>query len=153
MNKDYFDKYSVVVVDSGGGQVLEPLASIYINKDCTLFEARRLGYKMAKTKYVMNLDSDVLIPLYYPEIAILTLDEQPGVGAISLFYQEIGNRGTLEFGISIWRRNLLASLYDYGSGKGPGYCECNYLWEKLLKTGHRLLTMGMKAYHLNGEKK
>lgn len=151
MNKDYFDKFPLIVIDSGGGEGLMPFADKYYQLDYGLFEARRVGYLEAKTRFVLNLDSDVLIPLYYPEISILTLDKEKDVGAISIFFQEIGNRGSLEFGISVWRKDLLLKLHDFEYGKEPGYCECSYMWNRLFITGHRLLALNMRAIHL-GEK-
>lgn len=161
----YFFKYETIVVDSGGGEILKPFVSKYLQKETSLWEARRIGYKLTKTQFVMNLDSDVIIPFSYIEDALKLFFSEPKLACVSLFFQDVTrNAGSLEFGISIWRTSILRKLYDYNPQfikkeiikvsenvytytQFP-YCECLYMWRKILLSGYKIETLSYRATHL-----
>lgn len=149
-NKEIFVKYPTIVVDSGGGESLKTYCGTYLKKHIPFWEARKLGYSIVKTPFTLNLDADIIIPKGYIEKALEIL-QQPKIGAVSTFFEDngIGLRphwGTLQYGISLWRTELLQSLYDYQ--KPNDFCECLYMWRKLEKSGFRLETIPMRAKHL-----
>ena len=129
----------VIVIDSGGGEKLQLIANTYIKKDCSFWEARKYAYELVETPYVMNLDSDVIIPNDYPAHAFKLL-EDPNVGAVSLFFEGMSHFGVLEYGISIWKTDLVRKLYDFDAKMLPldGTCECTYMWRKLWHFGYRV---------------
>jgi len=163
-NKKLFAKYQIVVIDSGGGEKLKEYSNVFIQKSMSLVEARKLGYSKAKTKYILNLDVDVVIPKGYIEMALIMLGK--GADAVSIFYEDVAHcQGALEFGCSIWRTNVLRKLYDFSfefvnDGKlyrvGPrtfatlnnGWCECTYMWRKLKENDYTLTTCAYRAKHL-----
>lgn len=154
----------VVVIDSGGGELLKDYADIYLQRNMTLTEARKYGYSFVNTEYTLNLDSDVVFPSSFIDFALSLLNEHGNVGAVSIFYENVVHcQGSLEFGISLWRTKLLKELYDFSFQKngqivkvGPshfaslnnGWCECNYMWRKLKNAGWRLETLPVRAIHL-----
>lgn len=149
-NREILEKYPVIVVDSGGGEKLKEFAYLYLKEDVSLWEARRIAYRYVSEPYVLNLDSDVVIPKPYIVSAIGILKVLKQVGAVSTFYNKITrNRGTLEFGCSIWRADLLKKLYDYKPK--AGFCECLYMWGRLQRIGYQIETVCMRAKHLRDE--
>jgi len=145
-NRNYLTEIPIIVVDSGGGEKLKEFCKYYIQKDVSLWEARKIGYELAETEFVMNLDSDVIIPDGYINEALLQLARCDKIGAVSIFYDKINrNRGVLEYGCSIWRTKLVKQLYDY---KGDDLCECLYMWDKLQRAGWLIETTCMRAKHL-----
>jgi len=149
-NEVIFAKYPTIVVDSGGGESLREYSDVYIKKDVPLCEARKLGYSMVKTPFILNLDVDVIVPEGYIERGIPIL-QQPKIGAVSIFFkdEEIGLRphwGVLQYGISIWKTGLLNRFYDYHMSNDC--CECLYMWRKLEQNGFRLETLPYRANHL-----
>jgi len=149
-NKWVFIKYHPVVIDSGGGEALKSYSRIYIKKDIPFWEARKLGYSLVKTPFTLNLDADVIVPNGYVQGG-LELLEQANIGAVSIFFEDDGaglrpHWGTLQYGISLWRTELLKRLYDYE--RSNGYCECVYMWRKLEQNGFRIETLPMRAKHL-----
>ena len=165
-NKDYLEQYFVLVINSSGGSSYAPFADLYEEKQLCLAEARKYIIGLIQTPYVLILDADVIIPEGYPEMALQLLKEGK-VDAISIFYEDVThNRGTLEFGCSIWKTKVLQELYDYSfsinnSNKalvqvGPhhwstlnnGWCECTYMWGKIKKYNLLLETLPFRARHL-----
>jgi len=150
-----------VVIDSGGGEKLKEFCWRYIQKDVSLWEARKLGYADA-TRIILNLDCDVVPPLEYVKEAYRLLEEDKA-DAISIHFNPIYT-GHLEFGVSMWKAEVLRKLYDYPPkpveklikvGKQEwvvafqsGFCECSYMWSKLLSHGGRLETLPYRARHL-----
>lgn len=165
-NRRYLKKYPVIVVDSNGGGDLKELATVYITKNCTMAKARSLAYSKVETPFVLNLDSDVIIPKRYIVRALALLKKNKDMGAVSIFYKDIGSIGALEYGISIWRTELLRELYDYNPIKlkldivwiAPGkytqlevpYSEHYHMWTRLASKGLRLGTLPFRARHLRG---
>jgi len=159
-----FKEYPLIVIDSGGGELLQSFAQTYIKKDLKFWEARKLGYQYVKTKYILNLDSDVIIPKGYLKEAIKLLERN--IDAVSIFYEDVGHcQGALEFGISIWKTDVLKKLYDFSMEKvqdgkivkvgsmaystlNNGWCECTYMWRKLKFYHGRLETLPFRAKHL-----
>lgn len=150
-NKEILEKYPVIVVDSGGGEKLEKFAKIYIKQDVSFWEARQMGYRHVSERYILNLDSDVVITKSYIMSALAILEAFENVGAVSVFYDKINrNRGVLEYGCSIWRTELLRELYDYVPKVGR-ICECVYMWNKLQNAGYLIETLCFRAKHLRDE--
>jgi len=164
-NKQLLSKYPLIVIDSGKGKELAPLASTYLEKELSLWEARKLGYSQVKSPFILNLDSDVVLPEGYVEKALRILTSNENVGAVSIFFITSKHRGVLEFGASVWRTSLLKKLYDYNPQSlennkvfqlspnkfvipSHGYCECLYMWEKLERTGFKLEPLPCRAVHL-----
>lgn len=160
-NAKIFSQYPLVVIDSGGGEKLKEIATVYISKNVSLWEARKLGYQQVKTPYLLNLDVDVVPPEGYIESA-LALDAD----AITIFYEDVNHcQGSLEYGVSIWKTDVVKELYDFDSklvcdGKivkvgsqaystlTNGWCECIYMWRRLKNNGYKLETLPMRAKHL-----
>ena len=152
-----------MVIDSGGGGKLRGYCWRYIQKDVSLWEARKLGYAEVDTKLTLNLDCDVAPPPDYIKEAYEILEENKA-DAVSIHFHPIYT-GHLEFGVSMWKTEWLKKLYDYPPkpveklikvGKQEwvtafqcGFCECSYMWSKLLRAGGRLETLPYyRAKHL-----
>lgn len=151
-NKEVLVKYPTIVIDSGGGELLKKYCFLYIRKEVPFWEARKLGYSKVKTPFILNLDADVIVPKGYVEKALEILKQQKILGAVSIFFEDEdvaglrSHKGILEFGVSLWKTELLKSLYDYR--KPNSCCECIYMWRQLEKAGFRLETLPMRAKHL-----
>jgi len=148
-NKAYFARYPTIVIDSGGGEPLRPYSTGYFKQDLTLCEARKLGYSFVSTEFTMNLDCDVLIPDHYIEEALLLLETNWKVACVSIFYKDVEhNHATLEYGVSIWRTVTLKDLYDYNPMHARSFCECSWLWLKVLRAGLKIETLPVRAIHI-----
>ena len=162
-NLELFRKNDLIVIDSGGGKSLEPFSNIYVERDVSFWDARKLGYERVETKYILNLDCDVVVPNGYIKDALVLLEK--GIDAVSIFYENI-SQGVLEYGVSIWKTDVLQRLYDFSmnlvlDGKvvkvgsqayatlNNGWCECTYMWRKLKASGGRLETFPYRAKHLD----
>jgi cellulose synthase/poly-beta-1,6-N-acetylglucosamine synthase-like glycosyltransferase len=166
INKKYFEQCKVMVIDAGGGEKMMQYSTYYLKDSANLTGARKIGYALAQTPYILNLDCDVKIPKGYIDEALLLLQNNPNVGAVSIFYNNINHcQGALEYGISMWRTELLKRLYDFSfdmtnDGKiikireglfatlNNGWCECTYMWRQLKNAGFKLETLKVKAKHL-----
>jgi hypothetical protein len=88
---------------------------------------------------------------------------------VSIFYEDVNHcQGALEYGVSMWKTQVLRQLYDFSMDKvmdgkivkvgsmtystlNNGWCECTYLWRKLKASGGRLETLPYyRAKHLKG---
>lgn len=152
----------LIVVDSGGGQPLRKFCWKYFEKDCRMWEARRLGYDEVGTEFTLNLDCDVVLPLEYVKDALQVLQEDKA-DAVAVHFNPI-KTGHLEFGTSIWNTEILRRLYDYPpkavdklikvgerqwvTAFQSGFCECSYMWSRLINSGGRLETLPIRAKHL-----
>jgi hypothetical protein len=156
-----------IIVDSGGGSLFRDahklgfLPLIYEARNVPLWEARKLGYTYVVTPYVLNLDCDVVPPIQYVQDALDLLEK--GICAVSIHFEPVYT-GHLEFGVSMWKTGVLRSLYDYPPkpveklikvGKQEwvtafqcGFCECSYMWSRLINSGGRLETLPYRAKHL-----
>ena len=161
-----------IIVDSGGGQIFQQahelgfLPLIYEARDMMLWEARKWGYSYTVTSLILNLDSDVIPSIEYINEAYKILEEDKA-DAISTHFEPI-HTGHLEFGVSMWKTEILKRLYDYPpkpveklikvgqqewvTAFQCGFCECSYLWAKLIRSGGRLETLPMRAIHLKKER-
>lgn len=154
--------YRKIVVDSGGGEKLASLPNTeWIKEDIPFWEARKLGYRRVNTPYTLNLDSDTLLPARYV-LEGLNLLREGNCGAVAIDYDP--PQGHYAFGTSIWRTQLLRQLYDFPPkaveklikvGKREwvtafqnGFCECTYMWAKLIRSGNRLETLTYRAFHI-----
>jgi glycosyltransferase involved in cell wall biosynthesis len=164
-NRPTLSKSEVIVIDSGSGEALQKLAKIYIREDLKFWKARKLGYAHVSTPHVLNLDCDVVVPEGYVEDALVLL-QQNKAEAVSIFYEDVNHcQGALEFGVSIWKTEVLRKLYDFSMDKvmdgrivkvgsmaystlNNGWCECTYMWRKLKNAGGRLETLPYRAKHL-----
>jgi uncharacterized protein (DUF2237 family) len=163
-NMHIFSKYPLIVIDSGYGEALEKHAKIYVNKDLKFWQARKLGIEKVITDFTLNLDADVIVPKGYVENALALLKKE--ADAVSIFYVDVGHcQGALEFGVSVWKTEVLKKLYDFSLDKAMdgkivkvgsmaystlnhGWCECTYMWRKLKNAGGRLETLPYRAKHL-----
>jgi len=163
-NTDLFKNTFLIVVDSGGGEPLSKIAKTYVRQDLKFWEARKLGYAHVETPYLLNLDSDVIVPYGYITDALNLLETK--ADAVSIFYEDIVHcQGALEFGASVWKTEVLRRLYDFSidvvsDGKivkvgsqaystlNNGWCECTYMFRKLKLVGGRLETLPFRAKHL-----
>jgi glycosyltransferase involved in cell wall biosynthesis len=143
-NKKQLRKYKVVVVDSGGGEILEKYASTYLKEDLALSFARRRGYEFVKTPFTFNLDADVKIPETFFKDAMKILNEQEDVAVVALDYEK--SMGHYGFGCSLWRTDILKKLYRWKRGKPE--CECVFMWHRTLIAGKKLETLPYRAVHL-----
>jgi len=154
-----------IVVDSGGGERLEQFSKIYVKKEVPFWEARKIGYGRVQTKHILNLDADVIVPKGYVEDALALLQNK--ADAVSIFYEDVNHcQGALEYGVSMWKTQVLRELYDFSMDKvmdgrivkvgsmaystlHHGWCECTYMWRKLKNAGGRLETLPYyRAKHL-----
>jgi hypothetical protein len=151
-----------VVVDSGGGEPLGRLPSTHwLQRKVPMWEARRIGYEEVRTPFTLNLDADTILPNGYVLDSLNVLQEN-SCDAVAIDYDP--PQGHYAFGTSIWRTELLKRLYDYPpkaveklikvgeqewiTAFQNGFCECTYMWARLIRSGGRLETLGYKATHL-----
>lgn len=146
-NKDLFSKYPLIVINRNGGERLKPIADVFIAQESPLPFARRFALALTNTKYVLCLDSDVILPQRYVPEALSKLNAYNDIAAVALDYDVM--RGHLSMGTSIWRTEVLRKLYDWHmTNKQTDVCECAYMWKKLREHGHRVETVNMRAIHL-----
>ena len=106
---------------------------------------------MVKTKYVLNLDSDTILPKKYVEIALNLFEFDSDIAVIALDYEE--TQGHLAYGTSIWRTEILKKLYDWREHPAED-CECIHMWKKVHmwnsvhQTKLRIGTLPYRAKHL-----
>ena len=152
----------LIEIDSGGGEALRKFCWRYFEKNCRMWEARKLGYAEVKTDFTLNLDCDTVLPLEYVKGALsLLMDNE--ADAVAIDYEKL--QGHYAFGTSIWKADWLKKLYDYppkpveklikvGAQEWVtafqcGFCECSYMWSRLLNSGGRLETLPYyRAKHL-----
>jgi cellulose synthase/poly-beta-1,6-N-acetylglucosamine synthase-like glycosyltransferase len=150
-NKKILAKYPIVIVVKGRSQELEelPNCTATVNNDATFWEARRIGLRDVKTKYVLNLDVDTILPDGYIERAIEWLEDCPKVGIVTINYQKPYNQNHGAFGTSIMRTGDMKKLYDYNPKNYPYcQCECKYMQDKILKSDMGTVTLDLLAVHI-----
>lgn len=162
----YFKENKLIVIDAGGAERLKNIATYYKRDSCEMSQARQIGYNLSDTEFIMNLDSDVIIPEGYIEAALKLFANDQKLAIVSIFFDDINhNAGTLEYGISIWRTKIVKELYDYFpksyseqiiqiaprvfTGTIFPYCECSYMFQKALGVGYKIETLPIRAKHLN----
>jgi hypothetical protein len=151
-----------VVVDSGGGQQLgRLLKTLWIQRRVPMWEARKLGYEEVESPFTLNLDADTVLPNGYVQECLSTLQNNQ-CDAVAIDYDP--SQGHYAFGTSVWRTDLLKKLYNYppkaveklikiGQGEWVtafqnGFCECTYMWARLLGSGGKLEALSYRAIHL-----
>lgn len=157
-NYEIFLKYPIVIVDKEGGDkflLLNQQGNMdiqYFAQNTSFWFARRFGLEFVKTKYVLCLDVDTILPPHYIESALCILESKLEVGAIALDYAASYKQGHLAFGTSIWRTEQLKELYDWRLTADQKFlpCECKYMWYKLGTKGLIVETLPMEATHLKG---
>lgn len=149
-NSEIFSKYPIIVVNKNGGENYKLFASLFFNQYTSFWFARRFGLEFVKTKYVLNLDVDTVLPSQYIEKAIEILETHPEVGAVALSYADPYKQKHLAFGTSIWRTEQLKELYNWRLAADQKFnvCECEYMWNKLEKKGMKVETLPLEATHL-----
>jgi hypothetical protein len=150
-NEKLFSSYPIIVVNKEGGQLFNIFALFVFNQNTSWWFARRFGLEFVKTKYVLNLDVDTVLPEGYVEKAIEILETRPEVGAVALNYAKPYNQTHLAFGTSIWRTEQLKELYDWRLtviDQSKNLCECRYMWHKLDTKSLKVETLPMEAKHL-----
>jgi cellulose synthase/poly-beta-1,6-N-acetylglucosamine synthase-like glycosyltransferase len=144
-NLDVLSKCTVIVIDSGGGEELKGYASIYLIKNVSMTEARKIGYHFVDTPYILNLDSDTILPENFVEYSLRLLEDK-NVAMVAIDYKE--PQGHYAFGASLWKTNILKNLYNYIGFKENGYCECLHMFNRAKSAGYRLETLPLRAIHL-----
>jgi len=149
MNSEIFSKYPLVIVNKSGGDQFKllQLGVKFFDQDSTWWDARKFMLDYVKTKYVLCLDLDTILPPHYISSALSILESRPEVACVALNYTEPCRQGHLAFGTSIWRLDVLKKLYDWNKGEGKP-CECVYMWAKVKAEGMIVETLPMEAIHL-----
>jgi glycosyltransferase involved in cell wall biosynthesis len=151
-NEKLLSSYPIIVINKYGGDFFKRFNPILFNQNTSWWFARRFGLEFVKTKYVLNLDVDTVLPERYVEQAIAILETRQEVGVVALNYAPPHQQDHLAFGTSIWRTEQFKELYDWRltAGQWDNKCECKYMWGKLAKKGMRVETLPMEAKHLKG---
>lgn len=151
-NKEILTNFKVITVDTNGGNKLKKYSFVYIDDiedKYTMPKARILGVSLVDSKYVLNLDTHVILSKEYIIKSISLLDNDDNIGAISIEHKRL--MGHLGFGQSIWRTQLLKELYDYREEYNKYSCECVYMWNKINVTKYRLETIdNIRCEHIRG---
>jgi glycosyltransferase involved in cell wall biosynthesis len=148
-NTYILNKYRVMVIDSGGGEALRPLSTIYLKKDVDMVTARKIGIDMVSTPFILNLDCDNILPEEYVEKAIALIEGDVKAVAIDYAYPYL--LGHLGFGTSLWETAILKKLYSWS--KIDSLCECIHMWRRLIgESKLKLETLPYRAIHLKGDK-
>jgi hypothetical protein len=148
-NAKILNNCSVIIIDTDGGEKLRKYGT-YLKKDCSMIVARKIGFSLAKTPFILNLDADNILPEYYVEDALDILQQFSNVAVVAIDYETcLGHYG---FGTSLWRTEVLKKLYDYEELK-EGLCECTYMWRQVLREHLRIETLPYRAVHLKVIKK
>ncbi|MGQ9461152.1 MAG: hypothetical protein ACUVRA_07985 [Candidatus Bathyarchaeaceae archaeon] len=151
-----------VVVDSGRGEQLGRLPNtLLFQKQVPMWEARRIGYEEVGTPFTLNLDANTILPNGYV-LDSLNVLRKNSCDVVAIDYDP--PQGHYAFGTSIWRTELLKKLYDYPpkaveklvkvgeqewiTAFQNGFCECTYMWARLLRSGGKLESMGYRAIHM-----
>jgi hypothetical protein len=151
-----------VVIDSGRGEQLGSLPNtLLFQKQVPMWEARRIGYEEVKTPFTLNLDADTILPKGYV-LGSLNILRKNSCDAVAIDYDP--PQGHYAFGTSIWRTDLLKKLYDYPpraveklirvgeqewiTAFQNGFCECTYMWARLIRSGGKLENPGYRARHI-----
>lgn len=122
------------------------IGEILIEREGTLSEARKALAKKACFSFVLNLDSDTLIPISYLSVIAEILKHHTGIGAISADYYN-KPQGHPAFGASVMPRPIMEHYYDWKSIGESGTCECLYMWEKLINEGYIVATVPLMVKH------
>jgi hypothetical protein len=150
-----------VVIDSGGGQQLGELPNtLWMQRHVPMWDARKLGYEKVKTLFTLNLDADTILPEGYVHECLNILQKKQ-CDAVAIDYDP--PQGHYAFGTSVWRTGPLKQLYDYppkpvqkliNVGQREwimafqnGFCECTYMWARLLRSGGKLESLSYRAIH------
>jgi hypothetical protein len=148
-NLDILSKCKVIVIDSGGGEALKGHSFIYLQRSCiSMSIARRIGYRMVTTPYILNLDSDTILPENFIEYALILLDDKD-IAMVAVDYKNL--QGHYAFGASLWKSDILNRLYDYIGFKENKRCECLYMIDKLRTAKYKLETLPFRACHIGKE--
>lgn len=150
-NEKLFSSYPVIVVNKWGGDLFKMFALFVFDQNTSFWFARRFGLEFVKTKYVLNLDVDTVIPEGYVEQAIAILEAHSEVGAVTIEYDEpYNNNHHIGFGCSVWRTEQLKKFYDWRLTSDQQFriCECEYMWKKLREKSLKVEVLPMRATHL-----
>ena len=151
-----------VVIDSGRGEQLGRLPNtLLFQKQVSMWEARRMGYEEVRAPFTLNLDADTILPNGYVQESLKVLRKN-SCDAVAIDYDP--PQGHYAFGTSIWRTDLLRKLYDYPpkaveklvrvgerewvTAFQNGFCECTYMWARLIRSEGTLENLGYKATHI-----
>jgi glycosyltransferase involved in cell wall biosynthesis len=141
-NFEILDKYPLVIINKSGGEKFKLFRDVlFFDQNSSFWFARRFAVEFVKTKYILNLDVDTILPPKYIEKAIEVLEEHPDTLVVAIDYEE--QQGHLSFGTSIWRTEQFKDLYDWHPALP--LCECKWMWEKV---NGKVETLPMKAKHL-----
>ena len=151
-NKEILAKYPVIVINKKGGEYLQSMgiSTVYVlDTSDTFWDARRKGLEYVKTKYVLNLDADTILPDGYVERAIEWLEACPKVGIVTINYQKPHTQDHGAFGTSVMRTEEMRKLYHYKPKDYPYcQCECKYMNAKVLNADLGTVCLELLALHL-----
>jgi len=148
-NSETLKNCNVITIDTDGGKELKKYGT-YLKKECSMVLARKIGFSLVKTPFLLNLDVDNILPEHYVEDALDILQQFSNVAVVAIDYETcLGHYG---FGTSLWRTEVLKKLYDYEQLK-EGLCECIYMWRQVLRERLRIETLPCRAVHLKVIKK
>jgi len=136
---------SLIVVDSGGGELLRGYTTVYVSADMAMGEARKLGILVVKTPFTLNLDVDAVISPSYLEAALEILRNNLAE-AVATSYESFSHH--YGFAGSLWKTDWLQRLYNYSTRAASGVCECDHMWARLAEAGGRLKKLPKRAKHL-----
>jgi cellulose synthase/poly-beta-1,6-N-acetylglucosamine synthase-like glycosyltransferase len=151
-NAEILERYDVIVVNRSGGEELKDFAFKYVELGTAFWIARKYALNYIKSKYVLNLDADTILPDGYIEKAIELLEKCSNIGMVNINYQKPYTQNHGAFGTSIMRVEDMKKLYDYSPLDYPNcICECKYMEDKVLKAGMSTVTLEFQALHLKGK--
>jgi hypothetical protein len=143
LNFELFHSYPLMIINKSGGEELKALAYQFIQSDYSFAEARKLTYNLCKTKYILNLDSDTVLPKGYVEDALKLLESNPKIYVVGIDYEFPYTQGHMAFGASIGRVDMLKQVYRWNPTIKS--CECIFIWT-ILK--NHLVSLPYQAIHL-----
>lgn len=143
LNSELLHSYPLLVINKSGGEELKNLASNFVQSDCTYPDVRRLSYDLCKTKYVLNLECDTILPKGYVEDALKLLESNPNIYVVAIDYEFPHTQGHIVFGTSIGRVDILKKVHRWIPN--TKYCECMFIWG-ILK--NHIASLPYQAIHL-----
>jgi hypothetical protein len=132
-----------IVIWKRGGELLKQYADVTEKSDVDLCTARKRGFALATSSYILNADVDTRLPHPFLPWASIKMKTVPDVGVVALDYDYPFTQGHLAFGASLFKTELLKHYYD----RPEGGCECINMWNKVRNAGFKIIGLPMFAIH------